>query len=111
MDILIYIICIVLGIAVGLLIGRNRKKENELEAQVKVLESRNASLTDQAARDKEEWQAHTRDMLDAQQAKFDETIAKVTAQMKSGHGGYSKTPSGGVCYVQQYQHRPDSESA
>lgn len=83
MDILIYIICIVLGIAVGLLIGRNRKKENELEAQVKVLESRNASLTDQAARDKEEWQAHTRDMLDAQQAKFDETIAKVTAQMKS----------------------------
>lgn len=83
MDILVYIICIVLGIAVGLLIGRNRKKENELEAQVKVLESRNASLTDQAARDKEEWQAHTRDMLDAQQAKFDETIAKVTAQMKS----------------------------
>ncbi|MCQ2068481.1 MAG: DNA recombination protein RmuC [Bacteroidaceae bacterium] len=83
MDILIYIICIVLGIAVGLLIGRNRKRENELEAQVKVLESRNASLTEQAARDKEEWQAHTRDMLDAQQAKFDETIAKVTAQMKS----------------------------
>ena len=83
MDILIYIICIVLGIAVGLLIGRNRKRENELETQVKVLESRNASLTEQAARDKEEWQAHTRDMLDAQQAKFDETIAKVTAQMKS----------------------------
>ena len=83
MDILIYIICIVLGIAVGLLIGRNRKRENELETQVKVLESRNASLTEQATRDKEEWQAHTRDMLDAQQAKFDETIAKVTAQMKS----------------------------
>ena len=83
MDILIYIICIVLGIAVGLLIGRNRNRENELETQVKVLESRNASLTEQAARDKEEWQAHTRDMLDAQQAKFDETIAKVTAQMKS----------------------------
>jgi len=83
MDILIYIICIVLGIAVGLLIGRNRKRENELETKVKVLESRNASLTEQASRDKEEWQAHTRDMLDAQQAKFDETIAKVTAQMKS----------------------------
>lgn len=83
MDILIYIICIVLGIAVGLLIGRNRKRENELETQVKVLESRNASLTEQASRDKEEWQVHTRDMLDAQQAKFDETIAKVTAQMKS----------------------------
>ena len=83
MDILIYIICIVLGIAVGLLIGRNRNRENELETQVKVLESRNASLTEQAARDKEEWQAHTRDMLDAQQAKFDETIAKVSAQMKS----------------------------
>lgn len=83
MDILIYTICIVLGIAVGLLIGRNSKRENELETQVKVLESRNASLTEQASRDKEEWQAHTRDMLDAQQAKFDETIAKVTAQMKS----------------------------
>lgn len=83
MDILVYIICIVLGMAVGFLIGRNRKRENELEAQVKVLESRNASLTEQAARDKEEWQAHTRDMLAAQQSKFDETIAKVTAQMKS----------------------------
>lgn len=83
MNILIYIICIALGMAVGLLVGRNRKRENKLETQVKVLESRNASLTEQAARDKEEWQAHSRDMLEAQQAKFDETIAKVTAQMKS----------------------------
>lgn len=83
MNILFYVICVALGIAIGLLIGRNRKRESELEAQVKVLESRNESLTGQAARDKEEWQAHTRDMLEAQQAKFDETIAKVTAQMKS----------------------------
>lgn len=83
MNILFYVICVALGMAIGLLIGRNRKRESELETQVKVLESRNASLTGQAARDKEEWQAHTRDMLDAQQAKFDETIAKVTAQMKS----------------------------
>lgn len=83
MNILFYVICVALGMAIGLLIGRNRKREIELETQVKVLESRNASLTGQAARDKEEWQAHTRDMLDAQQAKFDETIAKVTAQMKS----------------------------
>ena len=83
MNILFYVICIALGIAIGLLIGKNRKRESELEAQVKVLESRNAGLTEQAAHDKEEWQAHTRDMLDAQQSKFDETIAKVTAQMKS----------------------------
>ena len=31
---------------------------------------------------KEEWQAHTQELLTAQQAKFDETIAKVTAQMR-----------------------------
>ena len=35
------------------------------------------------SKSKEEWQAHTKELLDAQQAKFDETIAKVTAQMRS----------------------------
>ena len=83
MEFVIGILCLVIGVLVGFLIGRNRKREAELEAQVKVLESRNASLSEQAARDKEEWQAHTQDMLAAQQAKFDESIAKVTAQMKS----------------------------
>lgn len=94
MYIVVGVICAVLGIAVGFLLGRNRKRESELEAQIKVLEARNAGLSERAVNDKEEWesrfikakeewQAHTRDMLDAQQAKFDETIGKVTAQMKS----------------------------
>lgn len=83
MEIAIGIICAILGVAVGFLLGRNRKRESELEAQVRVLESANANLKEQALRDKEEWQTHTREMLDSQQAKFDETIAKVTAQMKS----------------------------
>ena len=83
MEIAIGIICAILGVAVGFLLGRNRKRESELEAQVRVLESANANLKEQALRDKEEWQTHTREMLDSQQAKFDETIAKVTDQMKS----------------------------
>lgn len=83
MEIAIGIICAILGVAVGFLLGRNRKRESELEAQVRVLESANANLKEQTLRDKEEWQTHTREMLDSQQAKFDETIAKVTAQMKS----------------------------
>ena len=94
MEIAIGIICAVMGVALGFLLGRNRKRESELEAQVKVLESANATLREQAIHDKEEsesrilkakeeWQAHTREMLESQQAKFDETIAKVSAQMKS----------------------------
>ena len=83
MEILIYILCAVLGIAIGFLIGRNRKREHELEAQVKVLESQVESAGLQLRQSKEEWQTHTKELLDAQQAKFDETIDKVTAQMKS----------------------------
>ena len=94
MEILIYILCAALGIAIGFLLGRNRKKEHELEAQAKVLEQRIADsdlqlkqFKDESeqrmAKAKDEWQAHTRELLDAQQAKFDETIAKVTAQMRS----------------------------
>ena len=94
MEILIYILCAVLGIAIGFLLGRNRKKEHELEAQVKVLEQRIADSDIQLkqfkddseqrmAKAKDEWQAHTRELLDAQQAKFDETIGKVTEQMRS----------------------------
>lgn len=92
MEIAIYIICAALGIAIGFLLGRNRKKESELEAQVKVLESKVETADSQLlkvkeesdkqlALSKEEWQAHTQELLTAQQAKFDETIAKVTAQM------------------------------
>ena len=87
-------ICAVLGIAVGFLIGRNRKREAQLESQVKVLESRledadrrfvqlKEESESRMAKSKEEWQAHTQEILTSQQSKFDETIAKVTAQMKS----------------------------
>ena len=83
MEILIYILCAALGIAIGFLLGRNRKREHELEAQVKVFESQMADAEKHLSKSKEEWQAHTKELLDAQQAKFDETIAKVTAQMRS----------------------------
>ena len=82
MEILIYILCAALGIAIGFLLGHNRKREHELEAQTKVLEQRIADSDLQLKQAKEEWQAHTRELLDAQQAKFDETIAKVTSQMR-----------------------------
>lgn len=82
MEILIYMLCAVLGLLAGFLLGRNRKREAELEAQVKVLESQIEAADKQMAKSKEEWQAHTQELLAVQQAKFDETIAKVTAQMR-----------------------------
>lgn len=86
MEIVIYVICALLGIAIGYLIGRNRKKEHELEAQVKVLESRVAGLNEQSVRDreewesralksKEEWQTHTQELIDARQKACDDMIA------------------------------------
>lgn len=94
MEILLGALYAVLGLLAGFLLGRNRKREAELEAQVKVLESKVSGAEEQLkhskeesegrmARAKEEWQAHTQELLNAQQAKFDETIAKVTAQMRA----------------------------
>ncbi|MBO7112926.1 MAG: hypothetical protein J6V75_03155 [Bacteroidaceae bacterium] len=54
MEIAIYIICAALGIAIGFLLGRNRKKESELEAQVKVLESKVETADSQLLKVKEE---------------------------------------------------------
>ena len=59
MEIAIGIICAVMGVALGFLLGRNRKRESELEAQVKVLESANATLREQAIHDKEESESRT----------------------------------------------------
>lgn len=75
MEILIGIICAVAGLAAGWLLGRK-------------------DALKQTERAREEWQEHTReliaardkaaqDILSAQQTKFDETIAKVTAQMQT----------------------------
>ena len=82
MEIVIYVLCAALGVLAGYLLGRNHKKEAALEAQVKVLESQLDSAQKQLLKSKEEWQAHTQELLTAQQSKFDETIAKVTAQMR-----------------------------
>ena len=82
MEIVIYVLCAALGVLAGYLLGRNHKKEATLEAQVKVLESQLDSAQKQLLKSKEEWQAHTQELLTAQQSKFDETIAKVTAQMR-----------------------------
>lgn len=86
MEIIIGIICALIGIAAGYLIGNNRKKQHQLEAQVKVLESRIVSLSEQAAHDKqtwemhaakskEEWQIHTQELLDARQKACDDMIS------------------------------------
>lgn len=86
MEILVYLTCALIGIFIGYLIGRNRKREHELDAQVKVLESRIASLNEQAARDKEdwesrtsrsrlEWQEHMQELLDARQKACDDMIS------------------------------------
>ena len=82
MVIVIGVLCTLLGLLAGFLLGRNHKREAELEAQVKVLESQAQTADKQLLKSKEEWQAHTQELLTAQQAKFDETIAKVTAQMR-----------------------------
>ena len=82
MVIAIGVLCTVLGLLAGFLLGRNHKREAELEAQVKVLESQAETADKQLLKSKEEWQTHTQELLTAQQAKFDETIAKVTAQMR-----------------------------
>jgi len=82
MEIIIYVLCAALGVMAGYLLGKNHKKEAQLEAQVKVLESQLDSAQKQQFKSKEEWQAHTQELLTAQQSKFDETIAKVTAQMR-----------------------------
>lgn len=92
MEILLYILFTALGALVGFLLGRNRKREAELEAQVamlaKQLEAKDEQLKKdkdesdaRLARSREEWQSHTQELMAAQQSKFDETIAKVTAQM------------------------------
>lgn len=84
MEIIIVAVAgLVAGGVIGFFIGRNRKKEHELEAQVQVLKAQAEGLKEQMARSKEEWEKYSNQLLDAQQAKFDETIAKVTAQMKS----------------------------
>ena len=82
MEIVIGILCTVLGLLAGFLLGRNHKRVAELEAQVKVLEVQAQTAEKQLLKSKEEWQTHTQELLTAQQAKFDETIAKVTAQMR-----------------------------
>ena len=82
MEIIIYVLCAALGVLAGYLLGKNHKKEAQLEAQVKVLESQLDSAQKLQLKSKEEWQAHTQELLTAQQSKFDETIAKVTAQMR-----------------------------
>ena len=82
MEIIIGVLCAALGLLAGFMLGRNHKHEAELEAQVKVLESQVQTADKQMLKSKEEWQAHTQELLTAQQAKFDETIAKVTAQMR-----------------------------
>ena len=83
MVVIIAVLCAALGILAGYLLGRNNKSEAALEAKVKVLESQLDAADKQLVKSREDWQAHTQELLTSQQAKFDETIAKVTAQMRA----------------------------
>ena len=83
MVVIIAVLCATLGILAGYLLGRNNKSEAALEAKVKVLESQLDAAGEQLVKSREDWQAHTQELLTSQQAKFDETIAKVTAQMRA----------------------------
>ena len=62
------LLCVVIGLLVGYLYGTGKaRKDNQAHTQ-ELLDARQKAYDD---------------MLAAQQAKFDETIAKVTAQMQS----------------------------
>ena len=57
MEIIIGVLCAALGLLAGFMLGRNHKREAELEAQVKVLESQVQTADKQMLKSKEEWQA------------------------------------------------------
>ena len=68
MEIVIGILCAVAGLFAGFLLGAGKARKDYQEHTQELLDAREKAYDD---------------MLAAQQSKFDETIAKVTAQMKS----------------------------
>ena len=79
MVIIIGILCAVVGLLAGFLLGAGKAKGDWQSHTQELLDARQKAYEDMAeAQEKRHAEAFA-----AQQAKFDETIAKVTAQMKS----------------------------
>ena len=79
MEIIIGILCAVVGLLAGFRLGTGKAKGDWQTHTQELLDARQKACDDMiAAQEKRHQEAFS-----AQQAKFDETIAKVTAQMKS----------------------------
>ena len=79
MVVIIGILCAVVGLLAGFLLGSGKAKKNWQEQTRELVEARQKACDDMiAAQDKRHAEAFA-----AQQAKFDETIAKVSAQMRA----------------------------
>lgn len=79
MVVIIGVLCAVVGLLAGFLLGTGKAKKDWQEQTRELVEARQKACDDMiAAQDKRHAEAFA-----AQQAKFDETIAKVSAQMKS----------------------------
>ncbi len=79
MEIVIGVLCAVVGLLAGYLLGSGKGKADWQAHTQELLDARQKACDDMlAAQDKRHAEA-----LAAQQAKFDETIGKVSAQMKS----------------------------
>ena len=79
MVVIIGVLCAVVGLLAGFLLGTGKAKKDWQEQTRELVDARQKACDDMiAAQDKRHAEAFA-----AQQAKFDETIAKVSAQMKA----------------------------
>lgn len=79
MEIIIGVLCAVVGLLAGFLLGSGKAKGDWQAHTQELLDARQKACDDMIAAQEKRHEA----AFAAQQAKFDETIAKVTAQMKS----------------------------
>lgn len=81
MEILLFIIGIAAGVAIGFLAGRSRNNDAVVKCNTLTMEVN--MLRQQFEARRIEMEQRHREAMQAQQSRFDETISKVTAQMKS----------------------------
>lgn len=81
MEILLFIIGIAAGVAIGFLAGRSRNNDAVVKCNTLTMEVN--MLRQQFEARRMEMEQRHREAMQAQQSRFDETISKVTAQMKS----------------------------
>lgn len=81
MNIILIILFFIAGIAIGFLVGRSRN--NDAVIRCNTLETEQRMLKEQFALQQQEQERRHQEAITAQQSRFDETLAKVTAQMRS----------------------------